>query len=340
MTFCGADPDLFEVAGTLFSKFSTGENTGNAEVLSRPRVLWQTISEMGLHLVGIDDDKGGSGGSTGDALAVHYLVGMHAVPLPLCEHYLGAWLCAMAGIVLPAGVVTVAPPGVNPRRSGGRLRAVPWASQSKYVVASVTDSPAQATVLVLETAACRVDTGTDLAGVPMSAVRFSADAVMATAHVPDPELLRRRGALVRAAQMAGAIEKAMLLTQSHTTNRHQFGRPLADFQGVQAHLVALAEASVSSSLAVARAVPTADTSSSVVGYAAKLIANYGARDTVRAAHQAHGALGMTREYPLHLVTRRLQAWRGEFGTEAELEAAIGSSAVRREDPGTGLATLH
>ena len=36
------------------------------------------------------------------------------------------------------------------------------------------------------------------------------------------------------------------------------------------------------------------------------------------AHQAHGAIGFSQEYPLHLLTRRLWAWRDENGSEAEL----------------------
>src|SRR2546430_917720 len=34
----------------------------------------------------------------------------------------------------------------------------------------------------------------------------------------------------------------------------------------------------------------------------------------RAAHQAHGAMGVTREYPLHHLTRRLWSWRDEYGS--------------------------
>ena len=34
-----------------------------------------------------------------------------------------------------------------------------------------------------------------------------------------------------------------------------------------------------------------------------------------AAHQAHGAMGMTKEYELGQLTRRLWSWRDEFGSE-------------------------
>lgn len=34
-------------------------------------------------------------------------------------------------------------------------------------------------------------------------------------------------------------------------------------------------------------------------------------------------LGFTREYPLHLLTRRLWGWRDEFGSESEWAIALG-----------------
>ena len=44
----------------------------------------------------------------------------------------------------------------------------------------------------------------------------------------------------------------------------------------------------------------------------------------RAAHQAHGAMGVTREYPLHQLTRRLWSWRHEWGTTKEWRRELGS----------------
>jgi hypothetical protein len=38
-------------------------------------------------------------------------------------------------------------------------------------------------------------------------------------------------------------------------------------------------------------------------------------------------MGMTREYPLHLHTRRLNAWQHEFGTERELSVAVGAAVA-------------
>lgn len=45
------------------------------------------------------------------------------------------------------------------------------------------------------------------------------------------------------------------------------------------------------------------------------------------AHQVHGAIGMTQEYPLHHFTRRIWAWGHEWGTERQWNGRIGASVA-------------
>ena len=48
---------------------------------------------------------------------------------------------------------------------------------------------------------------------------------------------------------------------------------------------------------------------------------------VAVVHQVHGAMGFTREHPLHRSTRRLWAWRDEFGGEATWQKRLGAAAL-------------
>ena len=61
--------------------------------------------------------------------------------------------------------------------------------------------------------------------------------------------------------------------------------------------------------------------------AAKLVANQAAARATKACHQAHGAMGMTQEYPLHHLSRRLWSWRKEYGGDAEWSKWLGKIAV-------------
>jgi len=42
----------------------------------------------------------------------------------------------------------------------------------------------------------------------------------------------------------------------------------------------------------------------------------------RITHHVHGAIGLTKEYRLQLRTRRLWAWRDEYGSEAFWERRL------------------
>ena len=46
------------------------------------------------------------------------------------------------------------------------------------------------------------------------------------------------------------------------------------------------------------------------------------------AHQVHGAMGFTYEHSLHHATRRLWAWREEFGNEAVWAQRLGRMVAR------------
>jgi acyl-CoA dehydrogenase len=114
--------------------------------------------------------------------------------------------------------------------------------------------------------------------------------------------------------MAGALLAMSELTVEYTSERRQFGQAVGRFQAVQLHLVRCAEEAALVDLAVQVAAREADRGDARFEIAsAKLLADDAARVASRAAHQAHGAIGMTQEYALHHLSRRLWAWRAEYG---------------------------
>jgi acyl-CoA dehydrogenase len=62
--------------------------------------------------------------------------------------------------------------------------------------------------------------------------------------------------------------------------------------------------------------------------AAKLLANRAAIVAARAAHQVHGARGTTLEHALPTETRRLWAWRSEYGDEHRWSTRLGNALGR------------
>ena len=138
--------------------------------------------------------------------------------------------------------------------------------------------------------------------------------------------VRGAGALLRAAQMAGAMEAALDLATTYANDRVQFGRPIGKFQAVQQQLALLAEEAAAALVAVeSAAICLAEQRQSAefaVG-AAKVRAGEAAGTVAEIAHQVHGAIGFTEEHSLHYLTRRLWSWRDEFGDKSYWAAFLG-----------------
>jgi acyl-CoA dehydrogenase len=207
---------------------------------------------------------------------------------------------------------------------------VAWARRAERVVALVPSASDGWMVASAPAARLEIEPHVNVAGEPRDTVTFDGPAEVAPAAMGvDAEALRYRGALTRVMLMAGALERMSRLTVDYTAERVQFGRPVARFQAVQRHLVDGAQDAVLVAMAAdaaARAAELGDARFEIA--AAKLLANQAAFSATRAAHQAHGAMGMTQEYPLHHLSRRLWAWRSEYGDEHLWSARLGAAVAR------------
>jgi acyl-CoA dehydrogenase len=292
--------------------------------------LWAALAGAGLTGIGVPEEAGGSGGDLADALEMLTTAGRFAVPLPLVETgILGGWAMAAAGLPVPAGPVTAARPTADLRavrtlgrwRLDGRLDRVPWAAHAERVVIIAGDL-----VVAFHPSRASLVPGRNLAGEPRDTLLL--DGVTADEAGPAPATavdFLLRGALGRAAQMAGAMARVRDLTVRYTGERQQFGRPVARFQAVGQHLVRIAEEAVLADMAVQAAAPSsgATADGGLAAAAAKIVAGQAATAVAAAAHQAHGAIGMTREYELGQLTRRLWAWRDEYGSESYWSTWLG-----------------
>jgi acyl-CoA dehydrogenase len=132
------------------------------------------------------------------------------------------------------------------------------------------------------------------------------------------------GAMVRAAQMAGAIESLLEQSVRYVTERKQFGRPIGSFQAIQHNLAIVAGHVAAAGIAAEHAFRAADRGDPTFEVAvAKVRAGEAAGVTAGLAHQAHGAIGFTYEHALHFSTRRVWSWRAEFGSESRWALRLG-----------------
>lgn len=333
----------------LLARECTPRDVAAAEAAGWAAKLWGRLDEVGLTLISVPEQAGGPGGALDDAWAVLEQAGRYSVPLPLAESaLLAGWLLARAGLPLRTGPMTVAPPqSPTPRaeplargggwRLSGQAGGVPWGAHATTLVLLVAapDGDAVASVPVSE---CRTCSWSNIAGEPrtdvdLDGVVIASDALGHPSNGLDVGTLERRGALVRSVQIVGALTRALALSVEHIASRTQFGRPLARFQAVQHHVAVMVRETTLARAAVAAA--TADTDDLDVPLAAVAIAKVraciAARTVATLAHQVHGAMGITSEYELQLVTRRLMAWGDEFGDELHWAGVLGELACGSGD---------
>jgi len=148
----------------------------------------------------------------------------------------------------------------------------------------------------------------------------SADAAIASGELP--ALL----ALLRAAMMAGVMQRCVDLALTHSRDRVQFGKPIVQFQAVQQMLAQLRAQASAAQAAVEFA---AANYSVLAAAAAKSRVGDAVRRVTDCAHEIAGAMGYSMEYPLQRLTRRLWAWRDEDGSEAHWNRLLGAELARR-----------
>jgi acyl-CoA dehydrogenase len=333
------DPILVETLDRLLGNVCTHEAVQAAEATGWSDEIWQPLAGTGAPWVGVEEALGGSGGTVADAAAVLRRCGYFAAPVPVAETgLLGGWLAGAAGLPLPDGPVAVVPGHPDDRfeldgdRLSGVAHNVAWAAASSLVLAIVRDR-----VVAFDPAAATIRPRRNLAGEPREVVELAGVAVT-VAPAPEgvtAELLRRRGAFARACLMTGALERVTDLTVGYANERQQFGKPIATFQAVAQHLVRLASETHLATMAFQAAVAAVShrgfEGAGLEVASAKAVAGEAADVATARAHQAHGAIGMTQEYDLHQLTRRLWSWREEFGSTASWRREVGAAVATALD---------
>lgn len=307
--------------------------------------LWDQLAVVGFTGVGVAESAGGQGGSSHDAAEIVRVAARHAAPVPLAETLLIAgWISTVAELELPAGPTTVAVgPVDNPvvlRNEGrnwlleGTCRRVAWAGAADRIIAMAA-ADGRAAAVVVDPTRCRITPGRSVAGEPRDTVVFAGTEVRDRDVTLLPatalEEVRRRGAAARSVQMAGALERVVELTVKYATEREQFGRPIGRFQAVQQQIAELAgegQAAGAAAALVADAFAGSELPADLVA-TAKIRTGIAAGTAATIAHQVAGAIGFTREYPLHRFTRRLWSWRDEWGSEHDWALTLGRAVIDR-----------
>lgn len=300
-----------------------------------PTELWGRLEDAGLTHACHPESAGGIELELAGALPIVAIAARHSAPVPLCEMLIAASCARLAGVVPPAGILTIAvggdvtlAPSDGSWRLEGHVCGVPWGSHAAAIalVASASDGPK---LCVVDTGSLETRTSLNMAREPRDDMSF--DVSLSDAQVGDfpggVDRLRRYAALARAVQMAGALERVRDLSVQYATERKQFGRALSRFQAIQHSIAVLATDAAAAEAAAGAGL--ADPEATLGVAVAKARSGEAAGRAAALAHQVHGAMGFTYEHQLHHLTRRLWAWRDEYGNEMYWQKKLGAALVAR-----------
>jgi hypothetical protein len=324
---------LNETVGRICRDHLAGDVRRRTDGGEWPQALWTALEDAGILSGLLPEVLGGPGIPADDAWSMMSTFGELALPVPAAETMLARSLFARAGIKAPDGILTIAsaaspaPLRLRDGRVCGRLVGVPHATRAQGVVAIVEADGAPQLVL-LDPAACRIEAGVNLAGEPRDTLVSDATPKLALAPAPlSADALLGACAVMRSAQMAGALRTIQGMVIDYAGLREQFGRKLAGFQAIQHAIARLVEQVAAAVAAAEGGIEALGRDDSPTIAAAKIRSGEAAGLAAAIAHQVLGAIGYTREHDLNLYTRRLWSWRDEFGGEAFWSARLGRRMI-------------
>jgi alkylation response protein AidB-like acyl-CoA dehydrogenase len=332
--------------------------------------LWKEIAALGWPGLLISPELGGSGGSTGEVLALVEELGRACFPSPfvasavvattalglaggrrardlLAALAIGERVCTLA-VLEEAGRLdpdALTLPVAAPGRLTGRKLFVPDAHVATDVIVLGRGATGPTALLLpMERAGIGVHALDSMAGDKLFELELTDVAIRPDDLLGAPgdawALLGpafRLGALARCAEMVGAAQRVLELCVEHARVRVQGGRPIGGYQAIQ-HACADLYRDVESARwltweaewTLAAGRPDAD---SAVAAAKAYVAEASLRGA-RRGHQIMGAIGYCEEHPLHLFHKRILAGALDAGDSTRhLDAVARSIGLPRDPPG-------
>jgi len=242
--------------------------------------------------------------------------GLAAEGLTLLEATLVAERLARLGAYVAGGATAIVYPAVTGESAPGPIALAsatpdkPFRCAVQAAAILIDDGGDEARLLVPEPGdVTRVNN--DRAGWPLGKLSAAAIARAKPLGAGTGDRLRTAWQIAIAAEASGAMRGAVATTARYLTERVQFGRPLATFQALQHRLAHMSVQSEGAYWVTLAASATPDDPLAAATAATQAI--QAAPVVFRECQQMHGAMGFTREYPLHIWTMQLSALQREQG---------------------------
>lgn len=285
-----------------------------------PQPLWDAIAGAGFLELLAPEEAGGAALPLAELFPVLVHFGRYSVPVPAAQA-IAARALVGSGVTLPQGMLTLAPALKSTPEGSLVAPLVPFGAIAQHVLAAQGDR-----LVLLDAAQARRDP----AGIAHSQLASLTWTAGDAAQVIDGDVtaLAPLAAAVHAALLAGAMARVFEMTLQYCNDRVQFGKSLGKFQAVQHQLSVMAEHVAAAGIAAEAAFQSEGRTPRLLRAAmGKARASEAAVSVANTAHGLHGAIGVTEEYDLQLLTRRLHEGRMAHGSESYWNRLIGEQVL-------------
>ncbi|CAN5238141.1 acyl-CoA dehydrogenase family protein [soil metagenome] len=293
------------------------------EAGSLPTALWESLAGAGFLELLTTEADGGAELSLAELFPILSHFGRFAVPVPVAQTIVARALVA-SQFAIPPGMITLAADIRRNTDASMTCALVPYGVMADFVLANDGD------ILLLLPCAAAQRQATGVHSSLTASLTWSDD----SGAIRSPQggmLLPAFAAALHAALLSGAMNRVFEMTLQYCNDRNQFGKSLGKFQAVQHQLSVMAEHTAAASIAAETAFHcTGKTPSLLAAAMAKSRTSEAAVLVAATAHALHGAIGVTEEYDLQLLTRRLHEWRMAHGSEAYWNRVVGELVLKGE----------
>ncbi|MGH8986754.1 MAG: acyl-CoA dehydrogenase family protein [Acidimicrobiia bacterium] len=340
-TFDDVQRDLRDLARKILDEQITTERLKELEEAGDPydRRCWTDLADTNLLGVALPEDVGGSGYGLMELCVLLEEVGRHVAPVPLLATVgTGALPIAELGsaelrsrflpsVVEGRSILTAAlqepghadplAPTTTATRDGGGWRldgeklGVPYAplAEAILVPASTGDGNAAVFVVTPDADGLSIEKATATNGEPQGHVSLAGVRVEASDALGDPtasdadtvEWIHDRALAGLCATAVGVFERALRITAGYISERKQFERPIATFQGATLRAadayIDTEAIRVTSWSAIWRLAAGRDARDELA--IAKFWVADGGQRVAHACQHLHGGIGATTDYPIH-----------------------------------------
>lgn len=275
--------------------------------------MWDAIAESGFLDALVPEEAGGAGLALAEVEPLVEALGARVVPLPVAETMAGRALLAMAGITPPDGPIAFA-------TALSRDFIVPCGLVTDRVILDRGDK------LMLVDAWALSPQPTGVHGALSGRIVLTGEPG-GTAFARPEGGLRPIAAVLRAALIAGAAGRLLEMTAAYANERVQFGKPIGRQQALQQNLAVMAEDAVAARIAAQLGCAAGLPPTLAAAATAKSVTSGVAARIAGTAHAVHGAIGISAEFDLQRLTRRLHEWRLADGSEGYWNKALGTARL-------------